>query len=46
MALLNRPDTMERINTPELAKAFIEEQIQDIKVLETVFKGKTVFKNM
>ena len=31
MALLNRPDTMERINTPELAKAFIEEQIQDIK---------------
>ena len=22
------------------------EQIQDIKVLETVFKGKTVFKNM
>ena len=31
MALLNRPDTMERINTPEPAKAFIEEQIQDIK---------------
>ena len=31
MALLNRPDTMERINTPELAQAFIAEQIQDIK---------------
>ena len=30
MAILNRPDTMERINTPELAQAFIEEQIKDI----------------
>ena len=31
MAILDRPETMERINTPELAKAFIEEQIKDIQ---------------
>lgn len=31
MALLVRPENMQRINTPELAKAFIDEQIADIK---------------
>lgn len=31
MAILNRPETMERINTPELAQAFIDEQIKDIQ---------------
>ena len=31
MAELRRPDTMERITTPELAKAFIEEQIADLR---------------
>ncbi|MCQ2513275.1 MAG: argininosuccinate synthase, partial [Lachnospiraceae bacterium] len=31
MALLVRPENMQRINTPELAKAYIEEQIADIK---------------
>ena len=31
MAILVRPETMERINTPELAQAFIDEQITDIQ---------------
>ncbi|MBQ7063349.1 MAG: glutamine-hydrolyzing GMP synthase [Firmicutes bacterium] len=31
MALLVRPETMERITTPELAQRFIDEQIADIK---------------
>ena len=31
MAILDRPETMKRINTPELAKAFIDEQIRDIQ---------------
>ena len=31
MAILVRPETMERINTPELAKAFIEEQVKEIQ---------------
>ncbi len=31
MTELRRPDTMERITTPELAKAFIEEQIADLR---------------
>ena len=31
MQLLVRPDDMPRINTPELAQAFIEEQITTIK---------------
>ena len=31
MAILDRPETMERINTPQLAQAFIEEQIKEIK---------------
>ncbi len=31
MALLVRPENMQRINTPELAKAYIEEQIADIR---------------
>ena len=31
MALLVRPDNMERINTPEQAKAYIEEQVRDIQ---------------
>ena len=26
-----RPETMERITTPELAKAFIEEQIAEVR---------------
>ena len=26
-----RPDNMERITTPELAQAFIEEQIQELR---------------
>ena len=31
MALLVRPDNMERISTPEQAKAYIEEQVRDIQ---------------
>ena len=31
MSLLNRPANMERITTPELANAFIEEQLADLK---------------
>ena len=31
MPILVRPDNMERITTPELAAAFIEEQIADIR---------------
>ncbi len=31
MSLLVRPENMQRINTPELAKAYIDEQIADIK---------------
>ena len=31
MSLLNRPTNMERITTPELANAFIEEQLADLK---------------
>ena len=31
MGLLVRPENMQRINTPELAKAYIDEQIADIK---------------
>ena len=30
-----RPETMERITTPELAQAFIEEQLADNKHLKT-----------
>lgn len=31
MGLLVRPENMQRINTPELAKAYIDEQVADIK---------------
>ena len=31
MPILTRPETMQRITTPELAQAFIEEQLADIK---------------
>ena len=35
-----RPETMERITTPELARAFIDEQIKDIR--EQVGDGKVL----
>ncbi len=31
MSVINRPDSMERITTPELAAAFIDEQIKDLQ---------------
>ena len=29
-----RPDTMERITTPQLAQAFIEEQVKDLRAAD------------
>ena len=35
-----RPDTMERITTPELAKAFIDEQIAAVKTQIAMVRGE------